>query len=557
MGKFIIYQLFLRVFANMNENSVCSGSLDLNGSGKFNSVTSTLLEGLKKLSVTHIWYTGVIEHATKTSFEKFGIKPDNPDLVKGEAGSPYAIKDYYDVNPYLADNVTERMKEFEALVERTHQAGLKVIIDFVPNHLARVYCSDSPERKGADFGADDDTSKAFSPQNNFYYIPGCRLDLSRTGCAGESSYTEFPAKATGNDCFSAAPSENDWYETVKLNYGVDYAGGGTKHFLPQPKTWQMMLDILLFWTSKGVDGFRCDMAEMVPVEFWNFAISNVKKYKRESVFIAEVYNPARYAEYIERGGFDYLYDKVGMYDTLRGVSSSQNPNVACDAYIPASRITGCWQSTDAFQHKMLYFLENHDEQRIASDFNLGNPFYAIPELAVALLFNTAPFMLYCGQEIGERGMFSEGFSGLDGRTSIFDYCSSGLMARYFKTLSNNDYKSLENNLLYNAYKELLYLSLSESCFRSGYSYDLNYANEGRPGYDSSRYFAFARYSRKNGEDSGAAARMAVVVADFSQSAKKISVLLPEHLFKLWGIEGGADTVLNVPVNEFGVGIVIK
>ena len=142
-SKFIIYQILLRVFGNTNENCVPGGSLHSNGTGKFSSITTQVLDKLKELAVTHVWYTGVIEHATKTSFEEFGIRKDNPAVIKGEAGSPYAIKDYYDVNPYLANSVPDRMAEFEQLVSRTHESGLKVIIDFVPNHLAREYNSDS------------------------------------------------------------------------------------------------------------------------------------------------------------------------------------------------------------------------------------------------------------------------------------------------------------------------------------------------------------------------------------------------------------------------------
>ena len=284
-SKFIIYQILLRVFGNTNQNCIPGGSLHLNGTGKFSSITEPLLENLKELAVTHVWYTGVIEHVTKSSFEEWGIAKDNPAVIKGVAGSPYAIKDYYDVNPYLADSVPDRMAEFEQLVESTHKAGLKVIIDFVPNHLAREYNSDSlPADRSYNpyaigkllhndsnqtytvslntlpetFGETDNSSLAFSPQNNFYYLCGEELDLSDLrgasdsfssdgsgvhDCREEKKYTEIPAKATGNDCFSARPGVNDWYETVKLNYGVDYCGGRSCHFEPRPKTWAVILGI--------------------------------------------------------------------------------------------------------------------------------------------------------------------------------------------------------------------------------------------------------------------------------------------------------------------------
>ena len=466
-GKFIIYQILLRVFANTNRKCVSGGSLHLNGSGKFSDMNERVLESLRKFGATHIWYTGIIEHATATPFEQIGLKGDNRLVVKGEAGSPYAIKDYYDVNPYLADNPASRMVEFEAMVERTHKAGLKVILDFVPNHLSRVYGSDVNPAPG--FGAGDDTSVAFSAQNNFYYLPGecfnaANITDDKALLAG---YSEFPAKVTGNDCFTASPGRNDWYETVKLNYGVFYNGGGEKQFYPTPDTWHKMLDILLFWCGKGVDGFRCDMAEMVPVEFWQWVIPQVKQQYPEIIFIAEVYQPHLYRTYLEKGHFDYLYDKVGLYDTLRNVTSKNH--AVCE-------ISHCWQSLDDMQDKMLNFLENHDEQRIASGFYAGRGMYAQPAMIVAATLTKAPVMIYFGQELGELGMDSEGFSGVDGRTTIFDYWSvKSIQAwanngKFDGSLLNEEQRELRA-----FYQKLLHITLNEKAITDGTMYDLEYA----------------------------------------------------------------------------------
>jgi glycosidase len=277
MEKMVIYQVFPRWFGNLNTSLIKNGTKAENGVGKFSDFTPLALAKIKELGITHVWYTGVIEHATKTDYTTYGIRKDHAGVVKGNAGSPYAIKDYYDIDPDLADNVYERMDEFEALVRRTHEAGLKVIIDFVPNHVAREYHSDAKESYIDDLGQKDDITKAFDPNNNFYYIPGSTLSLLFGSQQEDFDYGEFPAKVTGNDCFGAYPSQNDWYETVKLNYGVDYLNGRSKHFDPIPNTWMKMLDILNFWAAKGVDGFRCDMAEMVPVEFWGWVIPKVKQ----------------------------------------------------------------------------------------------------------------------------------------------------------------------------------------------------------------------------------------------------------------------------------------
>ncbi|MBQ1929736.1 MAG: alpha-amylase family protein [Bacteroidales bacterium] len=526
-NKFIIYQLLLRVFGNTNTNCVSNGSYILNGSGKFSDINESVFSYLKTLNITHIWYTGVIEHATKSDFSEFGIVKDNPNIVKGEAGSPYAIKDYYDVNPYLADNPNNRREEFDSLVERTHNAGFKVIIDFVPNHLARVYNSDSAPLDTEDFGIHDKLG-SFSPDNNFYYIPGTKYI--------NGDYIEKPAKASGNDCFSASPSVNDWYETVKLNYGVDYMNGCTKHFNPIPDTWTKMYNILRFWCQKGVDGFRCDMAEMVPVEFWEWSLSKIKSEFPDVIFIAEVYNPNLYSSYINTGKFDLLYDKVGLYDTLKFVSQGN---------ISSSCITGCWQSLGDLQPNMLNFLENHDEQRVASDFNLSDPFKSIPELVVSLMLNKSPFMIYFGQEVGEKGMLSEGFSGVDGRTSIFDYCSAPSVVRLLKNNLSKD----ERELL-DVYKELLDFAIKTPAIYQGDTFDLQYANYNNPYFNSDKCFVFARKDAQTNETY-------VIAVDFSQSYKEAKINLPDHFFRYWEIPYGEyNPFSQVPVtfNKFGVSI---
>ena len=417
--KIIIYQLLPRLYGNRNTTRKENGSISDNGCGKFNDLTASVLKSIWQKGATHVWFTGVIRHATKTDYSAHGIPVNHPAIVKGNAGSPYAITDYYDVDPDLAEDVDSRMAEFEALVARAHKSRLGVIIDFVPNHVARQYVSLCKPKGVRDLGADDNQSQGFNPQNNFYYCPGCSFEPYLDLYAGTAEpYHEEPAKATGNDHFDHKPGQNDWYETVKLNYGVDYYAGGIGYFNPIPDTWFKMRDILLFWASKGVQGVRCDMAEMVPVDFWRWAIAEVRRQYPDYLFIGEVYNPALYRQYVE-AGFTYLYDKVGMYDTLRDITAGGS----------ATRISGAWQSTDDISDHMLYFLENHDEQRIASDFFAADAFKAIPALVVSTLFRSCPYMHYFAQEYGEKGMDKEGFSGRDGRTTIFDYWSVDTMCR--------------------------------------------------------------------------------------------------------------------------------
>ena len=240
MKKIIIYQVLPRLFGNDNRTHQPNGTIQTNGCGKMNDFTPRALEQIKALGATHIWYTGIIEHATKTDNSHYGIPGDAPAVVKGCAGSPYAIKDYYDIDPDIATSIPARMKEFEDLLSRTHKAGMDVIIDFVPNHVSRLYHSDARPDGVTDLGQDDDTTQAFSPQNNFYYMPNETFGIEGVDLQG---YYEHPAKATGNNQFTAHPNRNDWYETVKLNYGVDYTGGTGMHFNPIPRTWKQMLHI--------------------------------------------------------------------------------------------------------------------------------------------------------------------------------------------------------------------------------------------------------------------------------------------------------------------------
>ena len=508
MSKIVIYQIFTRLFGNSNETCKHNGTIADNGCGKMNDITSSALRRIKALGATHVWFTGVIRHATTTDYTAYGIPRQHPAVVKGRAGSPYAITDYYDIDPDIAENVEKRMAEFEDLVDRAHRAGLKVIIDFVPNHVARQYKSVCKPSGVRDLGEDDDTNKHFSTTNNFYYCWGSAFEPYIDTFHGEPiPYTEKPAKATGNDHFDNHPGQNDWYETVKLNYGVDYcdAGGRSVHFSPIPSTWDKMTEILLFWASKGIDGYRCDMAEMVPVEFWTWAIDKVKYRFPDVNFIAEVYNPALYRSYVA-AGFDYLYDKVGMYDCVRDVICGRRP---------ASDITMYWQQTDDIWQHTLYFLENHDEQRIASSFFAGDGQCGVPALIACSLMRQNPFMVYFGQEYGEKGMDSEGFSGIDGRTTIFDYwCVRSVAHGFFnrKKMTNGE-KTLEKT-----YSTVLNIANKEKAAAEGAFYDLMYVNRHLP----RPVYAFLRKADKE---------MLIVVANFSPSDTECGVVIPGHAFE--------------------------
>ncbi|MFA7154632.1 MAG: alpha-amylase family protein [Proteiniphilum sp.] len=526
--KLFIYQLFPRLFGNRNGTNRHNGSLRENGCGKFNDISPTVLKQLRKSGYTHIWYIGIPAHASSTDYTEYGIPVQYPEIIKGKAGSPYAIRDYYDVDPDLAEEVALRMEEFEALVERTHQAGLKVITDFVPNHVARNYRSVSRPPGIGELGENDDDAVAFSPQNNFYYLPGHSLKMELSpGKKSRFTYGEKPAKATGNDCFTHTPTVYDWYETVKLNYGVDYLNGMQEYFEPLPDTWIKMRDILLFWASKQIDGFRCDMAEMVPLPFWQWVIPQVRERYPGIIFLAEIYHPSLYRDFLGNRLFDYLYDKVGLYDVLHEVSCG---------YKPSSEITFSLNHVGDIQHRMLTFMENHDEQRIASGYFLKEGEKGKAAMIVTCTVNSNPVMVYNGQELGERGMDNEGFSGVNGRTTIFDYWSVDTLRRWHNNGKWNDLllTSREKELQL-FYRRLITLCNQEEALSSGLFYDLMPANYENPDFDSAKLFA---YLRGNGND------LLLIIVNFDPSPRECTLHIPQHAYSFFGTEESGEGKLT-------------
>lgn len=541
-NKIVVYQVLTRLFGNTNTTNKPWGTIEENGVGKFADFTTKALEELKALGVTHIWFTGVLHHALTTDYTAYGISNDFPAVVKGRAGSPYAIKDYYTVNPDLADDPTQRLEEWEALIARTHQCGLKVIMDIVPNHVARRYESIAKPEGTRGFGEDDDTTVQYAVNNNFYYNPNEAFQLPE-GIYGE--YHEFPAKWTGNGTRASKPDRNDWYETVKLNYGV--RPDGTKDFveLPAsfenedseahyhfwadktvPDTWRKFKDIALYWLGKGVDGFRYDMAEMVPVEFWSYLNSAIKHQNPKAFLLAEVYNPNEYRPYLHLGKMDYLYDKVQLYDTLRNIVTHGH---STDTIAPIQH------NLADIAHRMLHFLENHDEQRIASPEFAGYAEKAKPAMTVSTFINESPVMLYFGQEVGEKAAEVAGF-GSSSRTSIFDYIGVPAHQRWVnnKRFDGGQLSEAERSLR-NFYQRLLNLKVN------GAYIDLHQYNRQHTEYYNDRVYSFARGNEEE---------QWVIVSNFSEHDYfGFDLQLPDYLLGSWFLNDGTYTLTDALYNE--------
>lgn len=540
MGKVIIYQMLPRLWGNIGGKNIKNGTLKDNGCGKFSSIDTISLEYLRSLGVSHVWYTGIIRHATAEDSD--GCTPSSADWVKGRAGSPYSITDYYDVNPYLADEPENRMEEFHKLVERTHAAGLKVIIDFVPNHVARDYgrfAAAHPAPTGmAALGESDDKSVHWKDSNDFFYYPGIPLALP----IQNQTYMEMPAMASGNS-YTSSPGVNDWYDTIKLNYCDSHT-----------ETWEKMYDIVNFWAGQGVDGFRCDMVELVPPAFFKWLISRIKKDRPDLLFVAEVYQKTLYSKYIREIGFDLLYDKSGIYDTLRAIveKNAKDSGVPVEDWQSAKRITWNWQSLGDLQPYMLNFLENHDEQRFASDFFGCDARNSYAALYTALYLNNAPFMLYAGEEVGERGMDNEGFSGRDGRTSIFDWWAPSSLTRLYKYIhGEKDALAPEEESMLDTYRKALKFAAEDNAVSKGTFYDLCYCNYASDGFNPDRHFAFLR----DFED-----ETLLIVCNFSKNDAEMRISIPEHAFNWMKMPESEEFNHTTPVSVHvpaSNGVIIK
>jgi len=566
--KIVIYQVFTRLFGNTNTMNIPWGTIEENGVGKFNDFTDKALEGIRELGVTHIWYTGVLHHAMVTDYAAWGIPGDDPDVVKGRAGSPYSVKDYYNVNPDLAEDPARRLEEFEALVERTHHHGLKVIIDIVPNHVARAYHSVSSPAGVEDFGASDDKSQEYRRDNNFYYIPGqpFRIPEWRDGYLplggaahplADGHFKEDPAKWTGNGARTPQPDMNDWYEAVKINFGV--RPDGTEDFdrLPAgfedepveeharfwegkevPDSWTKFRDVAIYWLEKGVDGFRYDMAQMVPVEFWSYLNSAIKSTKPDAILVSEIYIPEIYRDYIHLGKMDYLYDKVQLYDTLKLIMQGQSST---------DQIAVIQDELADIEHHMLHFLENHDEQRIASHAFAGDARKGMPAMVVSSTISASPTMIYFGQEVGEPAEGDAGF-GSATRTTIFDYWG---VPNHVRWVNNGSYDggalSEEEAELRGFYKTLLNFTLRSDALTGSYG-EIHRHNRASTEWYNDRVFSFVRWK---GDD------RLVIIANFDGSEGfGFDLALPQEVIRTWKLGAGtyrlrdqlSDRVLELHVS---------
>ncbi len=567
--KKVIYQVFTRLFGNENTNNKPWGTIEENGVGKFNDFTDKALHEIKDLGITHIWYTGILHHATITDYSIYGISNDDPDIVKGRAGSPYAVKDYYQVDPDLAVDVTKRMEEFEQLIKRTHKAGMKVVIDIIPNHIARAYEGKNNPTGVSDFGAKDDKTVIYKKANNFYYVVGENFKVpvwknnylplgGEIHSLADGKFKEIPAKWTGNGSRLAQPDFYDWYETVKINYGVQPNGEKDFDELPKgfeekgyrehlafwegkeiPDSWIKFKDIALFWLEKGVDGLRFDMAEMVPVEFWSYMNSTIKVRYPNTFLLAEVYNPAMYRDYIHLGKMDYLYDKVAFYDTIKHVMQGNGLT---------DNLPKIQEDLADIEHHMLHFLENHDEQRIASKEFAGSAIKGKPSMVVSTTISTSPTLIYFAQEVGEPGAENAGF-GTASRTSIFDYIGVPNHQKWMnqKKFDGGKLSESERELRY-FYKRLLNFTIGSGALMGNYEEIHTYNRKHSEDYNH-RVFSFVRWNESE---------KLIIISNFdANESYEFDLQLPKSVITKWNLKDGKYQVTDQLYGETSYELVVK
>lgn len=502
----VIYQLFVRHFSNFKQGGQPWGDIAQNGCGSFVDVNDAALESIARLGVTHIWLTGVLRHATRTEYP--GIPASPECVVKGKAGSPYAVTDYYDIDPDLAKNSERRMEEFQALLKRCRRWGLIPLIDFVPNHVSRNYRSlVKPE---CTFGAHDRTDVFFARDNSFYYLEPFGGNRTLLLPEGEYHPERGCGRVSGNNAATWTPGAYDWYETVKLNYGSDYRHGAeAAEALPGilapkravPATWQLMDDILAYWQNMGVGGFRCDMAHMVPMPFWSWIIANARLRDSSVFFMAEAYNdhmkltPGDVHEALTNAGFRGVYD-APAYHALRRLYEEGSWANDLDAF---NRPEKCTFFTG------VRYVENHDEPRLASPLHWGASGANVAQALMTLQYTAtaSPVLIYNGQECSERAEGPGGYGGDNGRTSIFDYTN---LPRFQHWTNGGRYDGAlmtEEESALRRYMASLLPLLQHPALSKGSFYGLNWANRCTKGYGrcegesvSGHYlYAFLRHFR--------------------------------------------------------------
>jgi glycosidase len=302
------------------------------------------------------------------------IHPLGVEKRKGTLGSPYSVQDYYGINPEFGT-----LDDFKSLVAAAHKNGMKIVIDLVANHTAW----DSKMAK------------------------------------------EHPEWFTKDSAGNFIPPVADWSDVIDLNYG-------------NKDLRRYMIEMLKYWVRDiGIDGYRCDVSEMVPVDFWDEARAALDSIK--PVFML---SEGMYAEHHLKA-FDMTYG-WNSYHTMADIFAGKKPAFEMDSVLIRESLSYPKKSL------RLRFSSNHDEN--AWDMPDIQKFGDDGAKMAAVLTNTFPGvpLLYNGQEVGSReklGLFEKHeVDWTKGKEWTDFYTTLYAIRKNNSALALGDYQFVKNNL---------------------------------------------------------------------------------------------------------------
>lgn len=248
--------------------------------------------------------------------------------------------------------------------------------------------------------------------------------------------------------------------------------------------------------------------------------------KPKTFLLAEIYQPQIYRDYIQKGKMDYLYDKVQLYDSLKAIIQGHG---STDAIVDIQN-----SLADIEQH-MLHFLENHDEQRIASSAFAGDANKGKPAMVVSATMGSSPTMLYFGQEVGEPGDEDAGF-GNPTRTSIYDYIGVPHHQRWMnKGKFDGGALSEEEKELRSFYASLLNFTKNSKALTGEYR-EIHRYNRIHTQWYNDRVFSYTRWKGKD---------RLLIVCNFDDSDSfGFDLQIPEEILSAWQLAEGEYTLVD-------------
>jgi glycosidase len=224
---------------------------------------------------------------------------------------------------------------------------------------------------------------------------------------------------------------------------------------------------------------------------------------------------------------DYLYDKVELYDSIKHIMQGHG----WTDHIPVVQ-----EGLKDIEHHMLHFLENHDEQRIASPEFAGSALKGKPAMTVSATISSSPTLIYFGQEVGEPGAEDAGY-GKPSRTSIFDYVGVPYFQRWVNDKSyDGGQLSIEEKDLRDFYMRLLNFTINSDALLGTYADIHTYNRQHTQNYNH-RVYSFVRWSDSE---------KLLVVSNFdADESHQFELVIPKELIAKWALKDGSYDMMDM------------